>query len=253
MHNHQIYRIDERGEKHTVVHVPGRPSGLGFLPDGDLLYVSMEERALYRHDDRGSRRVADLRALAPGDLNDMVVDGSGRAYVGNFGAEVEPNGARQPTCLVLVTPDGKARVVAEDLAFPNGTVILPGGRTLVVAETMGQRLTAFDIEADGALSGRRCFAELPGRAPDGIAVDAEGAIWVSCFLSDEFVRVHDGGAISARVDVAGRRAVSCALGGADRRTLFMLTAETNPEELMEGLSHGAVERARVEVAGAGYP
>jgi sugar lactone lactonase YvrE len=253
MHGGSVLQFDMQGNRTEVLEVRGQPSGLGFLPDGRLLVVSMKERHLLRLDPEGPVVVADLGALVPGDLNDMVVDERGRAYIGNFGYDGAKGEEPRPTCLVLVTPEGRARVVAEELAFPNGTVILPGNRTLVVAETLGERLTAFDIEKDGSLARRRVFAELPDRMPDGIAADAEGAIWVSCFSTDEFLRVREGGEITHRIAVEGRRAVACALGGERRRTLFLLTAETTAEELEQGISRGFVERAPVEIGGAGIP
>jgi sugar lactone lactonase YvrE len=137
--------------------------------------------------------------------------------------------------------------------FPNGTVITQDRRRLIVAESFASRLTAFDLAPDGSLANRRTFAELGARTPDGIAIDAEDAVWASCFGQDEFVRVRDGGEIVARVDVSGRRAVACALGGPDRRTLFLLTAETTLEELAQGKSRGKVETVRVDVPGAGIP
>lgn len=253
MHGGQVLQFDMQGNRTLVLEVAAQPSGLGFLPDGRLLVVSMRDRRLLRLDAEGPVVAADLSALVPGDLNDMVVDERGRAYVGNFGYDSARGETPRPTCIALVTPEGEARIAAEDLAFPNGTVITPGNRELVVAETMGERLTAFDIEDDGSLTGRRVFAELQGRMPDGLAVDAEGAIWVSCFSTDEFLRVRRGGEITHRVAVAGRRAVACALGGEGRRTLFLLTAVTTAEDLALGISRGFVERTRVEVAGAGLP
>ncbi len=253
MHGGTVLRFDGKGGRTRVLEVPNQPSGLGFLPDGRLLVVSMKDRRLLRLDAEGPVVVADLSALAPGDLNDMVVDECGRAYVGNFGFDGSRGEAPCTTCMALVEPGGAARVVATDLAFPNGTVIFPGGRKLVVAETMAARLTAFDVEEDGALVGRRVFADLPGRVPDGIALDAQGAIWVSCFTTDEFLRVREGGEITHRIAVDGRRAVACMLGGEQRRTLFLLTAETTPEDLAQGISRGFVERTHVEIAGAGLP
>ena len=253
MHGGSVLSFDEDGRRRVVLEVAQRPSGLGFLPNGRLLVVSMKDRRLLRLDPEGPVEVADLSLLAPGDLNDMVVDERGRAYVGNFGSGGAPGGDRCPTCIVLVEPGGAARVVAEDLSFPNGTVIFPGGRKLVVAETMASRLTAFDVGDDGSLTGRRVFAQLPGRIPDGIALDEEGAIWVSCFTTDEFLRVREGGDITHRVAVDGRRAVACALGGEQRRTLFLLTALTTPQDLEQGISRGFVERTRVEIGGAGLP
>ena len=253
MHGGAVLAIGLDGRRETIARVPARPSGLGWLPDGRLLVVSMQDRKLLRLEPGGLVLHADLAPLVTGEPNDMVVDDLGRAYVGNFGFDLHGGGKLAPAALVLVTPDGRARIAAENLMFPNGAVITQDRTRLIVAETFGARLTAFDILPDGSLAGRRTFAELRGRTPDGIAIDAEDAVWASCFGQDEFVRVRDGGEIAARVDVAGRRAVACALGGPDRRTLLLLTAETSTEDLAQGKSRGKVETLRVEVPGAGIP
>src|SRR5215467_3400619 len=167
------------GKSETVVEVPQRPSGLGWTQEGELLVVSMLDRSLNRV--RGGRLelVADLSALATGPCNDMVVDAKGRAYVGNFGYDRHRGEAPRTTCIVRVDPDGLVTRAADDLNFPNGTVITPDGKTLIVGETFAHRLTAFDVAPDGTLTNRRLFAELPGVWPDGICLDAEGAIWVT--------------------------------------------------------------------------
>ncbi len=252
MHGGKVFRFDEEGTRETVLEVPGRPSGLGFSPDGHLLVVSMADRRLLRVEPSGPIEVADLSALVPGDLNDMVVDAFGCAYIGNFGYDPEKGEAPGPAHILRVTPEGEAQIVADGLHFPNGSVILADGCSFVVAETLAGRLTRFDIGEGGRLENRRVFATLEGCMPDGIAADAEGAIWVSCFMKGEFLRVREGGEVTDCVSV-GRRAVACALGGEDRRTLYMLTAETTPEELSRGESKGFVERVRVEVPGAGLP
>ncbi len=253
MHGHRVMTLDLAGKLETIVEVPGRPSGLGFLPDGRLLVVSREDRRLLRLDAEGLRTHADLGALVTGDPNDMVVDPDGCAFIGNFGFDLLAGGEPKPACLVRVTPDGQARVVAEGLSFPNGTVITPDRKTLIVAESFGNCLTAFNLRPDGSLSGRRFFAHLGDRTPDGICLDAEGAVWASCFGQDEFIRVYEGGDLGARVAVPGRRAVACMLGGEDRKTLFLLTAETTIEDLGQGKSKARVETVRVDVPGAGYP
>jgi len=253
MHAGLVLAIDSKGRSETIARVPARPSGLGWLPDGRLLVVSMHDRMLLRLDPGGLAVHADLAPLVTGDPNDMVVDDRGRAYVGNFGFDMLAGAPPAPANLVLVLPDGSARVVAEDLRFPNGTAITEDRRTLVVAESFGARLTAFRVAPDGSLADRRPFADLAGRTPDGICIDAEDAVWASCFGQDEFVRVREGGEIVERVDVSGRRAVACALGGADRRTLFLLTAETSIEDLAQSKSRARVETLRVDVPGAGIP
>jgi sugar lactone lactonase YvrE len=253
IHGARVMTVDPEGRLAPVVDVPTRPSGLGFDPGGRLLIVSMRDRRLLRLENGRLDTVADMSGLMPGDANDMVVDGHGRAFIGNFGYDLFAGAEPRPTCLVVVDADGRARVVADELAFPNGTVITPDGKTLIVAESFGNLLTAFNVKPDGSLSGRRFFAHLGDRTPDGICLDAEGAVWVSCFGQDEFIRVWEGGDIAARVAVPGRRAVACMLGGEDRRTLFLLTAETTLEDLSQGKSKGRIETAHVDVPGAGFP
>ncbi|MEX2236815.1 MAG: SMP-30/gluconolactonase/LRE family protein [Dehalococcoidia bacterium] len=252
MYGLRVLTVDPGGAIETVVEVPKQPSGLGWMPDGSLLIVSMLDRKLLRLADGRLEEHADLSSLAGGPLNDMVVDGQGRAYVGNFGFDLSAGEPFQTTNLILVEPGGEARTVAADLRFPNGTVITPDGRTMIVAETFGSRLSAFDVAADGSLGERRTFAEIPDKQPDGICLDAEGAVWVSCFGQDEFIRVHEGGDISASVKVS-RRAVACMLGGEDRRTLFLITAETTTADLAQGKSQGFIETVTVDVPGAGLP
>jgi len=252
MHAHRVMTIDLNGNAETVVEVPGQPSGLGWLPDGRLLVVSMTDRRLLRLDPAGLAEVADLRKLASFHCNDMVVDQQGRAYVGNFGFDLIEQQPFAPAEIVLVTPDGDARVVADEMAFPNGTVITPDGRTLIVGETLGQRLTAFDIEPDGSLTGRRIWAEIEQATPDGICLDAENAIWVASPLSGEVLRLHEGGEVTHRVKVT-TQAFACMLGGSDRRTLFALTAEAMHPDEARAKASGRVETVQVDVPGAGLP
>ncbi len=249
----KVYTLSETGALEVLVEVPNDPSGLGFLPDGTPLIVSMQDRRVLRLEAGELVCHADLSALVGEKPNDMVVDRLGRAYVGNFGYDIEAEADYQPANLVLVLPTGEARVVADDLAVPNGTVILDGGETLVVAESLGHRLTAFDIAADGSLSGRRIYANLGNHDPDGICLDQDGGIWVSCFAQDVYLRVLEGGEVTDRVPVPGRRAVACQLGGTDGRTLFCLTCEATWEEICAGGARARVETARVAVPGAGSP
>ena len=250
MYTHTVHCLEADGALTTVVEVPGKPSGLGWLPDGRLLVVSMAERKLLRLEPQGLVEHADLSQLAGYDCNDMVVDRHGRAYVGNLGFDVFGGAPMQPAALVMVTPDGQARTVADGLLFPNGAVITPDGKTLIIAETFGYRLTAFDVAADGSLSGRRSWAELGGVMPDGICLDAEGAIWAGSPLTSEFVRIREGGEITDRIACA-QPAIACALGGADGRTLYMVSGPTTrPEEALAARS-GRIDSVRVPVPGAG--
>ncbi len=183
----------------------------------------------------------------------MVVDAQGRAYVGNMGFDVWGGADFKPASLVMVSPSGEAQVVAEGIEIPNGTVIVPGGETLVMAETWGHRLTAFNIEPDGTLRDRRVFADLGDYNPDGICLDQDGAIWVAAFDYGVFLRVLEGGAVTHRVEVGDCRAVACQLGGEDGRTLFCLTCEGTWDEIRTGRSRARVEVVTVEVPGAGSP
>ena len=250
----RVLRIDpESGASETVAVVPEQPSGLGWLPDGRLLIVSMRDRRLLRveHDGRLVLH-ADLSKLVAHWCNDMVVDDAGRAYVGNFGFDMMAGEKQKTACLVAVEPDGRARVVAEGLVFPNGAAITQDRRRLVVAETWAHRLTAFDLRPDGSLSPGRLFADLVDGSADGIAIDAEDAVWVSCFQESEFRRVDEGGRVSEVVAVPGEHAVACALGGEDRRTLFLLCAQ-GVEKLAQGGAKAWIRSLRVDVPGAGIP
>ncbi len=249
-YTHRVQRVDMAGHCETVVTVPGQPSGLGWLPDGRLLVVSMTDRRLLRLDGDTLTEVADLSALAPFHCNDMVVDAVGRAYIGNFGFDFATRQTPRATGLILVQPDGQARVVADELMFPNGTVITPDGRTLIIGESYASRLTAFDIADDGSLSGRRVWAALDGAAPDGISLDAEGAIWLASPMSREVLRVREGGEVTHRIATPGQ-AVACMLGGPDGCTLFVLTTRLMlaSEQSLQALP-GAIHTVRVSVRGA---
>jgi sugar lactone lactonase YvrE len=252
MHAQRVVTVDEEGRVDRVVRVAGRPSGLGWLPDGRLLVVSMEDRKLLAFDGRSLETHADLSALAPHAINDMVVDGEGRAYVSQFGYDFHHQGEFRKTEILRVDPDGRASAAAGELAFPNGMVITPDGGTLVVGESFAARLTAFDVGADGALSNRRVFAKLEGAVPDGICLDAEGCVWVASPVSKQCLRVREGGEIVESV-ATETMSIACMLGGSDRRTLFILTSEVlEPEECLRRKA-ARVETLRVDVPGAGWP
>ncbi len=253
MHAETIYTLTEDGQREEIVKIPAKPSGLGFMADGSMLIVSMEDEKLLRLKDGQLSDHADLSPFVSGLPNDMVVDAQGRAYVGNFGYDLfggeEPKDAK----MVMVTPDGNASVVADGLVFPNGAVITPDGKTLIVAETFAHRLTAFNIEEDGTLTDRRTFGELPDAGPDGICLDVDGGIWVSGFLAGKFFRMEDGGNITHEVAVPGKAAVACQLGGADGKTLFCLTFSGTLEQIEPGNMFAAVETVKVDSAAAGSP
>jgi sugar lactone lactonase YvrE len=256
MHGHAVMNVAADGsDLRTVVEVSLQPSGLGWDPDGLLLIVSMVDRRLLRLEADGSlSSVADLSSVATWHCNDMVVDTLGRAYVGNFGFDLYgANPTPVATALALVDRVGTVRVAADNLRFPNGTVITPDGSTLVVGESFGGCLTAFDIATDGSLSGRRVWAQLSGAVPDGICLDAEGAIWAASPISNEVVRVAEGGEVLERVRTGERQAFACMLGGADRRTLFVCTAMTSEPEESARTREGRIEAVQVDVPGAGLP
>lgn len=245
----KVHTVDLDGAMSDIVEVDGVPSGLGWLPDGRMLVVSMEDRRLLRMDDGELVQHADLSPYATYHCNDMVVDASGRAYVGNFGFNYEAGESPVGAKLVRVDPDGTAEVAAEDLLFPNGTVISPDGRTMIVGESFGARLTAFDVAEDGSLTNRRVWAQLTeGRLPDGSCLDAEGAMWVASPTTKEVLRVREGGAITDRIPTGEREAIACMLGGDDRRTLFVLASTLSREP-----GSGAISTVTVDVRGAGLP
>lgn len=248
--DHAVYALGVDGNRRKVCHVPHRPSGLGFLPDGTAIVVSSKDRKLMRIDGDSITEYANLSAIATGDVNDFAVDRHGRIYVGNFGYDYDAGAPKALTELHRVDRDGSISVAATGLEFPNGAVIINGGKTLVVAETWAGRLTAFDIDDQGKLDGRRLFADLGTREPDGICGDAAGAIWVGCFNTGEFLRVLDGGAITDTIPFAGR-GVSCTLGGADDRQLFCTVYRGTVDELVAGKRNAAVFAVQVDVPGVG--
>ncbi len=253
MYNNRVMTVDPRGKAKVVCRVPQRPSGLGFLPDGRLLIVSMLDRKLLRLDAGGLKTVADISKYCGGDTNDMVVDSQGRAYIGNLGADLHGGQPPKPANLVMVTPGGKARVVADGLIVPNGAVITPNGKTMIIAESLAHRLTAFDIAQDGSLSNRRTFAEFGQAIPDGICLDAKGGIWVGLPTTNEFVRVVKGGRVTDRFTIPGKLTIACMLGGRDRRSLYLCTSQSTGRPMNQRNTKGWIERVRVGVPGAGWP
>jgi len=253
----------EDGKVTVAFTTPQRPSGLGWMPDGTMLIVSMQDRKVLRRGKDGSLAThADLSGLATWHCNDMVVDSKGGAYVGNFGFDLETAFSTRPiedilanhdtAVLARVAPDGTVSAAAQDMHFPNGSVITPDGSTLIVGETMGFVLTAFDIGADGALSNRRVWAALDGRAADGICLDADGQIWVANPLAHEAFRVAEGGEVTDVVETT-QPCYACMLGGADGRTLFCLTAASASEAEAAAHRSGKIETARVSAPHAGLP
>ncbi|MHA2036048.1 MAG: SMP-30/gluconolactonase/LRE family protein [Promethearchaeota archaeon] len=241
----KVMTVDLDGKTETIVELENMPSGLGWLPDERLLIVSMEDCKLYSLGPKELTMVADLSNLTTFSCNDMVVDKKGRAYVGNFGFDYFNNKPFVPAEIVLVTSKGDARIVANDMAFPNGTVITPDNKTLIVAETFALRLTAFNILNDGSLTDRRIWASLRSIPPDGICLDAEGAIWVAAPGRHRVVRVLEGGEITQQIKVE-TDAYACMLGGPERDILFIATSTA--ERI-----NGRIEFVKVDVPGVGLP
>ncbi len=253
-YRHVVETVTPSGERETVLEVPEQPSGLGWLPNGDLLVVSMLDRKLLRWNGKDTVVHADLSALVEKPCNDMVVDTDGRAYVGNFGFNRHVGDEPANTHLTIVEPDGTISTGPDDLFFPNGTVITPDGATLIVGETMGQKLTAFDRDPNtGALSNRRLWADLGPHFPDGTCLDAEGGIWVADPRNGQAFRVVEGGQITDRVSCGeGRHAFACMLGGQNGTTLFVVTNTGSGPGAAASLN-GRIETVEVAVAGAGQP
>lgn len=258
-YRHGVFTVDEDGTETQVIDVPGQPSGLGWLPDGDLLVVSMTDRRVLRvGPDGGVSTHADLSGLATFHANDMLVDGAGRAYVGNFGYDLHADLRAREIPVILadetagqavlarVDPDGTVHAAADDLRFPNGMALVDDGRTLVVAETLRLRLTAFDVAGDGSLANPRVWAALGERfvAPDGICADPRGGVWVANALGPQVLRVAEGGEVVDVVETT-QLAYACAVGGSDGRTLFAMTAPSSEPWEVADVRLATVERATV--------
>jgi sugar lactone lactonase YvrE len=218
----RVLAIAADGSMRTVAEIEGEPGGLGWTPDGDLLVVAMARRRVVRVDGVGQQHLyADLSSITTCKCNDMIVDAHGNAYVGDFGYDLPAGAPPAPGVLALARPNGSATIVATDIHFPNGCAITPDGE-LIVAESATNRLTAFRIEDDGSLTGRRTFADLDGAVPDGICLDAAGAVWIADPLHNAVLRVADGGEVLDRRET-GQGAFACELGGDDGHTLFVCT------------------------------
>jgi len=240
------------GSRDRVCKIEDIPCGLGHLPDGDLIVLGMFQQRLWRCSQGSFALHADLSSIAAGTIDDMIVDACGGAYVGDLGFNLMSG--PKPGALgriLYVRPDGACRIVAEGLELPNGIAISEDNSRLVVAESAGDRLREFRVHADGSLSAPRAFGSFD--EPDGVCIDQSGHVWVALFSEDSFVRVAPDGAVVQRVPTPGRRAVACCLGGAERRSLFCITAATTHEDLMQGRSTSRIEVLNVDVPGAGRP
>ena len=269
-YRHGVFTVGEEGGEELVLEVEGQPSGLGWMPDGSLLVVSMRDRRILRRDAAGAvTQHADVAEFCGGHLNDMVVDASGRAYAGNFGFDLMGGGDPAPAALVRVDPDGTATVAAEDLLFPNGSVITPDGLTLIVGETAGSRYTAFTIGSDGSLTDRRVWgqvapeppiASLPETlaalrfGPDGCCLDEAGCIWSADEVGARCVRLAPGGEIVAEIPMPeGLDCFACMLGGADGTTLLMCAAPDFAEHNRSAAREAVLLIESVDVPRAGLP
>ena len=267
-HTHRVFDITLDGKLEVLAEVAGKPSGLGFLPDGSLLIVSMSDRRILRRGlDGRLESYADLSHLAPWHLNDMLVDPEGRAWVGNFGFDLHGGATATTTVLICVEPDRTAKVVAEGLGFPNGMVLTPDGKTLIVAESFLNRLSAFSVDGACWASAERGhrLATLPTStdvgeilakvevAPDGICLDAEGAVWVADAVHNRVLRVQEGGAILEEIKTGETGAFACMLGGEDGRTLFICAAPTFVEAEASAHHRSSILMTRVRAPHAGTP
>lgn len=258
---HAVRSVDESGAVRTELTLDDQPSGIGWLPDGRLLVVAMKERAVKRLEPAGLVLHADISHLTAHLCNDMVVDADGSAWVGNFGfdldAELRVRGAdvisdHPSTNLVRIDADGTVYLAADEMHFPNGSVITPDGRTLIVAETLASCLTAFTINADKSLSDRRVWATVESVAPDGICLNDNNEIWVANALGPEVILVAEGGEVINRIKTS-QPCYACMLGGIDRKTLFAVTASSSDGVLAAAKKTGKIETVRVGVRGAGWP
>jgi len=269
-YRHAVFTVDSGGRAEAVLEVDGQPSGLGWMPDGSLLVVSMRDRRILRWSgDDGAVLHADVAEHCGGHLNDMVVDRAGRAYAGNFGFDLMAGADPAPAALIRVDPDGSAAVAAEDMLFPNGSVVTPDGRTLIVGETAGARYTAFTIAADGSLTDRRIWAQVAETpeittlaetlarlkfGPDGCALDADGHIWSADEVNARCVRLAPGGAIVDEIRAPdGLGCFACMLGGDDGRTLLICAAPDFAEANRSAAREAVLLTTTVDVPHAGLP
>ncbi|WP_303541971.1 SMP-30/gluconolactonase/LRE family protein [Sphingomonas natans] len=252
-HDGKVIQMSPDGDVVSAFEVPGGPAGMGWLPNGDLIVVSMAELCVYRRGVDGQLvRHADLSGHFRHHANDMVVDQAGYSYVGEVG--FRPDEEARSTSVLLIRPDGAVAVAAEDMMTPNGSVIDDDHSYLVVAESRERRLIRFKIGTGGALSDRRIFAQLgPDEVPDGICLDAEGCIWVASPRAHAVIRVHPSGHVLERIETGRLKPYACMLGGADRRDLFVCLARDHDPSATRRERRGAIGTVRVETPGSGRP
>ncbi len=247
----EVVAVDLQGKRDVMVRMPSFPFCIDWLPDGRLLIVSAREGLLLRQEPDGSLVThADLTGLSRSPWNEIVVDGRGNMYLNNIGFDF-PGGDVVPGIVSLVTPNGALRQVADGVAFPNGMAVTPNNATLILAESYANRLSAFDIAADGSLSNRRVWAEVGNDHPDGICLDADGAVWYADVGNKRCVRVREGGEVLRTIDL-DRGCFACMLGGVDKRTLFMMASEMPTPATMAART-GQVLTAEAPAPGVGWP
>ena len=255
---HRVYATDPIGNCDSILKVPNQPSGLGWLPDGTLLVVSMIDQKVLAYKNNVLTEYADCSEYANFHCNDMIVSANGNAYIGNFGFNRRKNENIKSTNLILVRPNEKPVIAANDLYFPNGTIITEDGKTLIIGETYAARLTAFDINDDGSLSNRRVWADLTNiekdyrPVPDGICLDEENAIWMASPSTNEVIRIKEGGKIVDKIAVQ-TNAYACVLGGKDRKTLFVCTSGGSDMQSCIEKKEGRIESFQVDIPGIGIP
>jgi sugar lactone lactonase YvrE len=249
----EVIAVDREGRSEVIVRTPASPFSIDWLPDGHLLIISGPDGLLLRREPDGSLVThADLSGLSDHSWNEIVVDGRGNAYVNNIGFDFA-GGEFAPGTVALLTPEGPARQVADGVAFPNGMAVTPDNSTLIVAESYASRLTAFEIAADGSLSGQRVWADLGDGVPDGICLDAEGAVWYADVPNKRCVRVREGGEVMQTIEL-DRGCFACMLGGIEGTTLFMVAQEwSGTESTAEGERTGQLLTAPAPAPGAGWP
>ena len=275
-YQHAVFNIEENGTPNKVVDIPNQPSGLGWMPDGSMLIVSMLDRKVMKYREGHLSVHADLSQITAFRCNDMVVDANGNAYVGNFGSIFHAKNIK-PTCLIFVNTNGDAKIIERNLDFPNGTVITPDGKKMIIGETYGGKLTSFDISSDGSLSNRKVWAQMmpksyylltkivralkipvkegsatPYPVPDGICLDSNNGIWVASPTTSEVIRYTQGGVVSKRISTPDR-AYACMLGGKEGNTLFVSTAKASDPEIASKEKNGKIYSIEVDYAHAGRP
>lgn len=251
-----VYKLNGTAVATKVMATTDRPGGLGFMPNGDMLVVQMHDTKIVRRSADGQvSEHADLSGVARFGINDMVVDHAGRAYVSQFGYNAHDDAAPVvPSPIIIVEPDGAVRTAAQGVKVANGLILTPDGKTLICAECRGAQISTFDVSSDGTLSNHRIFAKLPGYVPDGICLDEGGGVWAACCLGGGFIRVLEGGTITHQVPMPhGRFAYACMLGGPDRRTLYMCTAESYLDSVAITRKSARIESIPVVISGVGLP